>query len=113
MTTPGRDRCGRRARWGAHRVAVLLGRSTSGLLETELGYRRRGPAGEVPPDVRYQERQNVYSVGALVRHAFDLRGPSWVVSTACSSSAKVYASAARPVVLARSRPAAGAPEPKQ
>jgi 3-oxoacyl-[acyl-carrier-protein] synthase-1 len=39
--------------------------------------------------MRYQERQNVYSVGALVRHAFDLRGPSWVVSTACSSSAKV------------------------
>jgi len=84
-----------RERWGAHRVAVLLGTSTAGLLETELGYRRRGAAGELPDDVRYRDRQNTYSVGAFVTRAFDLRGPSWVVSTACSSSAKVYASAAR------------------
>ena len=84
-----------RERWGAHRIAVLLGTSTAGLLETELGYRRRGPAGELPEDVRYRDRQNTYSVGGFVTHAFDLRGPSWVVSTACSSSAKVYASAAR------------------
>ena len=84
-----------RERWGPHRVAVLLGTSTAGLLETELGYRRRGPAGELPDDVRYRDRQNTYSVGAFVTRAFDLRGPSWVVSTACSSSAKVYASAAR------------------
>jgi 3-oxoacyl-[acyl-carrier-protein] synthase-1 len=76
-------------------VAVLLGTSTAGLLETELGYRRRGPAGELPDDVRYRDRQNTYSVGAFVTRAFDLHGPSWVVSTACSSSAKVYASAAR------------------
>jgi 3-oxoacyl-[acyl-carrier-protein] synthase-1 len=84
-----------RERWGAQRVAVLLGTSTAGLLETELGYRRRGPAGELPDDVRYRDRQNTYSVGAFVTRAFDLHGPSWVVSTACSSSAKVYASAAR------------------
>ena len=84
-----------RDRWGAHRIAVLLGTSTAGLLETELGYRHRGPGGELPREVRYEERQNTYSLGALVRRAFDLRGPAWVVSTACSSSAKVYASAAR------------------
>jgi 3-oxoacyl-[acyl-carrier-protein] synthase-1 len=84
-----------RARWGAQRVAVLLGTSTAGLLETELGYRQRGADGTLPPDVRYADRQNTYSVGALVRAAFDLHGPAWVVSTACSSSAKVYAGAAR------------------
>ena len=84
-----------RRRWGAHRVAVLIGTSTAGLLETELAYRRRGPGGELPADVHYQERHNTYSVGAFLTHAFDLRGPSWVVSTACSSSAKVFASAAR------------------
>ena len=54
-----------RERWGAHRVAVLLGTSTAGLLETELGYRRRGPAGELPEDVRYRDRQNTYSVGGV------------------------------------------------
>ena len=84
-----------RERWGADRVAVLLGTSTAGLLETELGYRRRQPDGALPDDVRYRDQQNTYSVGAFVTRAFDLRGPSWVVSTACSSSAKVYASAAR------------------
>jgi len=84
-----------RERWGADRVAVLLGTSTAGLLETELGYRRREPDGALPDDVRYRDRQNTYSVGAFVTRAFDLRGPSWVVSTACSSSAKVFASAAR------------------
>jgi 3-oxoacyl-[acyl-carrier-protein] synthase-1 len=84
-----------RARWGAHRVAVLLGTSTSGLLETELGYRHRGPDGELPPEIRYAERQNIYSLGAFVTHAFDLQGPSWVVSTACSSSAKVFGNARR------------------
>jgi len=84
-----------RARWGATRVAVLIGTSTAGLLETELGYRRRGPAGELPDDIRYESRQNTFSVGAFVRRALDLQGPAFVVSTACSSSAKVYASAAR------------------
>ena len=32
-----------RQRWGAHRVAVFLGTSTSGLLQTELAYRHRRP----------------------------------------------------------------------
>jgi 3-oxoacyl-[acyl-carrier-protein] synthase I len=84
-----------RARWGAHRVAVLLGTSTAGLLETELAYRHRGPAGELPPEVHYRECQNTYALGAFVSAAFGLRGPSWVVSTACSSSAKVFGNAAR------------------
>jgi len=84
-----------RARWGATRIAVLHGTSTAGLLETELGYRRRGPAGELPDDIRYESRQNTFSVGAFVARALDLHGPTFVVSTACSSSAKVYASAAR------------------
>jgi 3-oxoacyl-[acyl-carrier-protein] synthase-1 len=82
-------------RWGAHRVAVLLGTSTSGLLQTELAYRRRGPDGALPPDFHYGPTQNTYSVGAFVSQALGLRGPSWVVSTACSSSAKVFGSAAR------------------
>ena len=82
-------------RWGAARVAVLLGTSTSGLLQTELAYRRRGPDGALPADFQYGPTQNTYSVGAFVAKALGLRGPSWVVSTACSSSAKVFGSAAR------------------
>ncbi len=84
-----------RARWGAARVGVFLGTSTSGLLQTELAYRRRGPDGALPADFLYGPTQNTYSVAAFAVKALELQGPSWVVSTACSSSAKVFGTAAR------------------
>jgi len=84
-----------RARWGANRVGVFLGTSTSGLLQTELAYRRRGPDGALPVDFLYGPTQNTYSVAAFATQALQLQGPSWVVSTACSSSAKVFGTAAR------------------
>ena len=87
-----RDAC---ARWGAQRVAVILGTSTSGLLQTELAYRRRTTDGSLPADFRYAQTQNSYSLAAFVAQALGAQGPSWVVSTACSSSAKVYGNAAR------------------
>ena len=84
-----------RARWGAHRVAVLLGTSTSGLLQTELAYRQREPDGSLPTGFDYEHTHNAHSLGAFVAHVLGLRGPVWVVSTACSSSAKVFGTAAR------------------
>lgn len=84
-----------RARWGAHRVGVFLGTSTSGLLQTELAYRRRAADGALPADFLYGPTQNTYSVAAFAVQALQLQGPSWVVSTACSSSAKVFGTAAR------------------
>jgi len=84
------------ARHGARRVAVLLGTSTSGILETELAYRQRDPlSGALPPDFHYRGSHNIFSVAEFVRHAVGAAGPAWVISTACSSSAKVFASAAR------------------
>jgi 3-oxoacyl-[acyl-carrier-protein] synthase I len=84
-----------RDRWGAQRVAVLLGTSTSGLLQTEIAYRHREPEGALPSSFLYGPTQNTYSLAAFVAEALQLQGPSWVVSTACSSSAKVYGNAAR------------------
>jgi 3-oxoacyl-[acyl-carrier-protein] synthase I len=84
-----------RERWGAHRVAVLLGTSTSGLLQTELAYRERGADGSLPAWFHYEQTQNTGSLSAFVALALGLHGPAWVVSTACSSSAKVFGSAAR------------------
>jgi 3-oxoacyl-[acyl-carrier-protein] synthase I len=84
------------ARYGRRRVGVLLGTSTSGILQTEQAYRRRDPAtGALPDDFHYRTTHNTYSVADFVRTAFNLEGPAVVVSTACSSSAKVFASAAR------------------
>jgi len=84
-----------RARWGAERIGVFLGTSTSGLLQTELAYRHRQPDGSLPEGFRYAPTQNTYSVAAFATAAFELVGPSFVVSTACSSSAKVFGNAAR------------------
>jgi 3-oxoacyl-[acyl-carrier-protein] synthase-1 len=83
-------------RWGPARVGVFLGTSTSGILQTEIAYRHRDPAtGALPPSLHYGETHNTYSVSRYVRAALGLQGPAFVVSTACSSSAKVFAAAAR------------------
>ena len=84
-----------RERWGARRVGVFLGTSTSGLLHTEIAYRHRDAEGALPPDYRYGPTQNTFSVADFVARALRLEGPAWVVSTACSSSAKVFGNAAR------------------
>jgi len=84
-----------RARWGAHRVAVLMVTSTSGILQTELAYRHRGSEGPLPADFHYAQTHNTGSLALFAAQALGLRGPAWVVSTACSSSAKVFAAAQR------------------
>ena len=85
-----------RERYGAARIGVFLGTSTSGILETELAYRRRDPGtGALPPDYRYQETHNTYSLADFVRRYLELGGPAFVISSACSSTAKVFGNAAR------------------
>jgi 3-oxoacyl-[acyl-carrier-protein] synthase-1 len=84
-----------RARYGAHRIAVIIGTSTSGILETELAYRERDAAGKLPASFHYRTTHENYAVTDFVRRYLDLQGPAFTVSTACSSSAKVFASASR------------------
>ncbi|WP_288253302.1 beta-ketoacyl-[acyl-carrier-protein] synthase family protein [uncultured Hydrogenophaga sp.] len=88
------------ARHGAGRVGVFLGTSTSGVLQTELAYRERDPVtGALPAHFLYDSTHNVYSVSAFVRAAFGLQGMAMSLSSACSSSAKVFAAAARQLQL--------------
>jgi 3-oxoacyl-[acyl-carrier-protein] synthase I len=83
-------------RYGAHRVGVYLGTSTAGILSTELAYRERvGSQASLPSWFAYAQSHNTYSVAGFVREYFDLAGPAVVVSSACSSSAKVFGNAAR------------------
>ena len=84
-----------RARWGAPRIGVFLGTSTSGLLQTELAYQNRQEDGALPAGFHYAETQNSHSLAAFTARALALAGPSFVVSTACSSSAKVFGNARR------------------
>ena len=88
------------ARCGAARVGVFLGTSTSGILQTEVAYRHRDvDTGALPASLHYGETHNTASVARYVRAALGLAGPACVVSTACSSSAKVFAVAQRLIHL--------------
>ena len=83
-------------KYGVQRVGLFLGTSTAGILQTELAYRRRDPvSGALPADFDYRRTHNTFSVADFTRHYFGLSGPAVVVSSACSSSAKVFSSARR------------------
>lgn len=87
-------------RYGADRIAVVMGTSTSGMLETELAYRRRDPlTGALPASFSYRHSQNIFSIGDFVRRYLGLRAPALAISTACSSSAKVFGAAQRMIAL--------------
>ena len=84
------------ARHGKTRVGIFLGTSTAGILQTELAYRRRDPlTGALPDDFIYRTTHNSFSLVEFARDYFGLEGPALAISTACSSSAKVFAAAAR------------------
>ncbi|MBT5551222.1 MAG: beta-ketoacyl-[acyl-carrier-protein] synthase family protein [Nitrospina sp.] len=83
-------------RYGPERIGLFLGTSTSGMLQTEMAYRHRDPVtGDLPKTFNYKETQNNFSVAAFVKKYLKLEGPALVISTACSSSAKVFAEASR------------------
>lgn len=82
-------------RYGEHRIAVVIGTSTSGIHQTELAYQQRDDAGKLPTHFLYRYTHNMFSPAHFTRDYLGLRGPAFSVSTACSSSAKVFSSARR------------------
>ena len=83
-------------KYGRDRIGVFIGTSTSGILETEQAFRERDPVtGALPAELFYSKRQNTYSVADFTRQYFKLTGPAVAVSSACSSSAKVFSTARR------------------
>jgi len=82
-------------RHGAERVAVIIGTSTSGLLQAEAAFRHCDERGHLPADFDYAGTLNNFSAPAFVAAAIGARGPTYALSTACSSSAKVFPAAAR------------------
>ncbi len=84
-----------RQRYGPDRVGVFMGTSTSGILQTELAYRKRAADGSLPLDFLYPATHNTFSLAWFVQSSLGLEGPAVVISTACSSSAKAFGNAAR------------------
>src|SRR5262245_21627731 len=81
-------------RHGSGRVAVVMGTSTSGVAEGEAALAVRLADGAWPAafDVRQQE---IGGLAEAVAALLELDGLAYTVATACSSSAKVFASAQR------------------
>ena len=72
-----------------------MGTSTSGIHQTELAYRARGADGALPDWYDYTHTHSPFSIAGFVQRELDLSGVALTLSTACSSSAKVFASAHR------------------
>ncbi|HEY2133443.1 MAG TPA: beta-ketoacyl-[acyl-carrier-protein] synthase family protein [Acetobacteraceae bacterium] len=84
-----------RERYGAGRIAVILGTSTAGIRTGEEAYRRRDPAtGALPKDFDFANTQDLFALPRFVRAALGLRGPALTISTACASSARSFIDAA-------------------
>ena len=83
-------------RYGRDRIAVVIGSSTAGIDRTEAAYRARdGEGGALPGWFDYQHTHNAFSPADFVRAYLGLEGVALVMATACSSSAKAFATAAR------------------
>lgn len=87
------------AKCGADRIALVVGTSTSSIGASEEGYARAEIDADgvrhFPDDLARPIVHTPHSLGDFLQHATGLRGPCITVATACSSSAKVFAQAAR------------------
>ena len=82
------------ARVGPQRVAIVLGTSTSGISDGEVAVRERASTGAWPAAFHYGQ-QELGSPAQYLALALGVAGPAYTISTACSSSAKSLAAAAR------------------
>ncbi len=82
------------ARYGASRVAIVVGTSTSGIGEAEQAMTHLHQRGQWPAGFHYLQ-QEIGAPSRFLTAESGARGPAWTISTACSSSAKALASAAR------------------
>ncbi len=84
-----------RQQWGPARIGVALGTSTAGMAETEQAYASHRTLGEVPPSYSFRRHHLPDAMLTVARLATGFQGPALVISTACSSSAKVFGTAQR------------------
>jgi 3-oxoacyl-[acyl-carrier-protein] synthase I len=76
------------------RIGIILGTSTSGIAEGEQAFAKLIKTGNMPEDFSYQQ-QEISSPLECLANLLDIKGPTYTISTACSSSAKALASARR------------------
>lgn len=77
-------------RYGRQRIGVVLGASVSGMTEMEKVFADSEKLHEVTDEIL-----EIANPSKFVSQILNITGPAYVISTACSSSAKALSSAAR------------------
>ncbi len=78
--------------FGPHRIAVIFGTSTSGVSDAEDALRHQRDHGGLAPSFAYQQLEFGGGAGFIADY-FGITGPTYSISTACSSGARALASA--------------------
>lgn len=80
--------------YGADRVGVIIGTSTSGISDAELAIKQASVNG-VTPDHYHYSIQEMGNTASFIAEITGVKGPVYGISTACSSGAKALISAKR------------------
>jgi len=80
--------------YGRDRIGVVLGTSTSGIDEASQGLAHYLREKQFPPEYDYQQ-QELGAPANFLAEWLQLSGPAYVISTACTSSARALMSAQR------------------
>lgn len=81
-------------KFGADRIGVVIGTSTSGIAEGGAALRHYSVTGTLPEEFHYSQ-QELGSSALMMARVLGVTGPAYVHSCACASSAKALASGAR------------------
>lgn len=87
------------ATYGATRIGLVLGTSTSGVEFLETCYRRRPADGPLEASYSIRHHNDHHAVTAFLADHLGLGGPAFTISTACSSSAKAVIDATQLIQL--------------
>jgi 3-oxoacyl-[acyl-carrier-protein] synthase-1 len=81
-------------KFGPARLGVIMGSSTSSIDRTEAAYRQLDDQA-IAAQFQQPKVHNPGAPSLFVAHQTGITGPSLTINTACSSSAKIFASGAR------------------
>ena len=78
--------------YGHQRLGIVVGSSTSGILEGEQAVAHSLTSQNLPAEFNYRQ-QEIGTPALFLAQLLNLSAPAYTISTACSSSAKAFASA--------------------
>ena len=81
--------------YGASRIGLIMGSSTAGIRSTEVAYKEWRDHAQWPENFDYRRTHSLDALSRFTAELLGLKGPMVTISTACSSSAKVFAMAQR------------------